>query len=196
MKLIFHSKTNSYADILATARAQRVWKEGRSSIVAALEQTSQLKFLQTIIHAKSGEFGDANSGIPGVKAMSLPIVIKYESTDSYYPNDLEYLGLITHELAHHLLLEHHIVAPPGQRHDLEAHQHIYLFLLDAWQLAFDNQKTKKLTQYEINYAEPNGYAQAIRWAQQLGKEKRQETMAYLKKHKQLPHTALLESDPR
>jgi len=44
-----------------------------------------------------------------------------ESEQVYYQRELEYIGTITHELAHHLLLKHDIVAPPGPDHDWHAH---------------------------------------------------------------------------
>jgi hypothetical protein len=191
MKLLFHAKTKTYADVLATARARRIWKEDRGNIIEVLEQASRLNFLQATIHARSGEFRGVYSGIPGIEAMSLPIVIHYKNNEPHYPNDLEYLGLITHELAHHLLLEHRIVAPAGPMHDVEAHQHIYLFLLDAWQLAYGSKESEKLLVYEINYATPNGYAPSIRWAQQLGQTGRQKVMEHLIEHRQLPSDANL-----
>jgi hypothetical protein len=196
MKLTFHAKTKTYTDILITAQAQRIWEEGQSNIVAALEQTSGLKFLQSTIIVQSGDFKEVHSGWPHQKAMSLPFQFSYkingeEKLDTL--TDLEYIGSVSHELGHHLLLEHNIVAPKGEQHDLEAHQHLYLFLFDTWHLAFGLQQAKELVQYEITYGS-DSHIRAARWVRRLSRTKRQELLHYLVKYRQLPKETLLESE--
>lgn len=192
MKILFRPNTNSIEDILDTAHARRLWEAGRGDIVAALEQASGLKFRQTTIQAVSGTIEEMHSGWPGVKAMSLPLKYHDEGNASpHYHNELEYVGLVTHELAHHLLLEHDIIAPKGADHDLQAHQHIYLFLADAWRLAYDSEKVKQLIANEPGYVRHHYITRSFRWAERLGKAKRQQIMTELVAAKVLPEAAQL-----
>ena len=190
MKLVFRPKTNTYQDILITARARRVWEERQGPIIDALEKMSGLAFTQSTIHAISGVFQGMNSGIPKIQAMSVPFNIRYEDEkEPHYQSDTEYIGSITHELAHRLLLEYRLVAPPGPQHNLEAHQHIYVFLLDAWQMAYGKKQAGELVRYEDNYASTNDYAAALDWSRGLSRAARQRIMQQLIRRQKLPTEA-------
>jgi hypothetical protein len=194
MRIIFRPKTNSLDDILTTKHAQSVWKRKKGTIVEALEQTSELKFKQHTIQAVSGTIDVAHSGWPGLIAMSLPV--KYhanETGDLIYRDELEYIALVTHELAHHLLLEHTIIAPEGSHQDIEAHQQIYLFLPDAWRLAYGSEMGAKLVKRELEYPYQHFISRSLSWAEKLPVKKRQEIMAELVATKALPVAVVVHS---
>lgn len=187
MRIVFRPNTNSIEDILDTAHARKLWKAGKGNIIAALEQVSGLKFRQATIQAVSGTIEAMHSGWPGIKPMSLPLKYHVEGSEApHYHSELEYVGLVSHELAHHLLLEHDIVAPQGSDHDLQAHQHIYLFLADAWRLAYNSQKAKRLITNEPSYVRHHYITRSFHWAERLGKVRRQQIMAELVAAKALP----------
>ena len=187
MRIIFRPLTDSIEDILDTAHARRLWQAGKGDIVAALEKTSGLKFRQATIQAVSGTADDMHSGWPGVRAMSLPLKYHIQgSVSPHHHNELEYIGLVSHELAHHLLLEHGIVAPEGPDHDLQAHQHIYLFLTDAWRMAYDTEKAKLLIANEPGHVRSRVITRSLYWAERLGRSRRQQLMSQLVATKALP----------
>jgi len=154
-----------------------------------LQQVSKLKFDQNVIHAISGVFTGTHSGWPGRQAMSIPLKIPATDGGTYYRRDREFVATVAHELAHRLVLKHGIVAPQpaGFEHDIEAHQHIFLFLPDAWRHAYPLETAEQLIHDEIEWGAADGYIPpAMAWAESLGAHKRQEVLLYLRSHKRLP----------
>lgn len=115
--------------------------------------------------------------------MAVPLYVQDDSGLHYRP-EIEYVGIVSHELGHRLLLEHGIVAPPGDEHHYEAHQHLYLFLLDAWQAAYGKASVKMLVTAEQRCG--GIYERAIRWAEAFGSKGRRACMTQLVKRGRLP----------
>lgn len=191
MRILFRPKTDSIDDLLTASAARRIWNEQKGSVVSALEQTSGLAFMQKTIRADTGTIEEMHSGWPREKAMSLPMKYHDKHGRLTFMDELEYVTLVTHELAHHLLLEHSIRAAEGVDHNLHAHQHIYLFLLDAWDRAYGAERRDQLIKKELAYARGHFIPRSLRWADALGGERRRELMALLVKTKQLPDDVLL-----
>ena len=190
MRIIFRPKTNTFQDILVAIHAARVWQERQDNIIQMLEKYSGLTFRQKTIYARSGAFsGDFTSGFPKYSAMDLPLASRLEGGEiGTYHRERQYVGNVGHELAHHLLLEHDIVAPSGQNHDFVAHQHIYLFLLDAWKDAYDPTIAEEFIADEAAI-DRKGYAEAFHWANDMSFTERQRTLKYLVCHKKLPKSS-------
>lgn len=151
-------------------------------ITDALQQTSGLVFRERWVYARSGNFDEVHSGWPGRKAMAVPLCVR-DNSGLHYAPEIEYVGTVSHELGHRLLLEHGIVAPPGKDHHYEAHQHLYLFLLDAWRMAYGAASARLLKKAERRGGDD--YQRAMRWAEALGIDGRRKHMVQLVKQGKL-----------
>jgi hypothetical protein len=177
MKLIIKSATTSFRDIIDTQAVKNALHGHRQDIINALCAASGLSFTQDSLTVRCG-YVDKSPHLSGRKGG--PALFINTPLGSPY----EYMEVLSHELAHRLLLGNGIEPPSGKLHNYYAHQYIDLFLHDSWGLFLSPEKVAILDSYE-HYKEHPQFKRAWNWAMKMTLQERQRNLRRLIRDKKL-----------